>query len=224
MKNLAIIPARGGSIRIPKKNIKIFLGKPIIAYSIEIALKSGLFDSVMVSTDDDEIAGIAKKYGADIPFLRSETTSNAFAPLNDVVKEVKKEYEKRNIIFDNICLILPTAPLIKIENLQKGFDLLINSDFDSVRPVVPFGFPVQRAFLLDDSSEVRPMYPDEFPKRSQDLQKTYHDSGQFYWIKGNKDLSEKKGAFEIPEYEAQDIDNENDWKLAELKYRLLFDK
>jgi len=223
MKNLAIIPARGGSIRIPRKNIKMFLGKPIIAYSIEIALRSELFERVMVSTDDVEIARIAEKYGANVPFLRSETASNAFAPLNDVVLEVKSEYEKINETFDNICLILPTAPLITIENLEKGLELLVNSAFNSVRPVVPFGFPVQRAFLLDENSEVKPMFPDEFPKRSQDLQKTYHDSGQFYWIKGNKDLSKNKGAFEIQEYEAQDIDNENDWKLAELKYRLLFD-
>lgn len=223
MKNLAIIPARGGSIRIPRKNIKMFLGKPIIAYSIEIALRSKLFERVMVSTDDVEIARIAEKYGANVPFLRSDAASNAFAPLNDVVKEVKSEYEKINETFDNICLILPTAPLITIENLEKGFKMLINSGFNSVRPIVAFSFPVQRAFLLDENSEVKPMFPDEFPKRSQDLQKTYHDSGQFYWIKGEKDLSQNKGAFEIQEYEAQDIDNEVDWKLAELKYRLLFD-
>lgn len=224
MKNLAIIPARGGSKRIPRKNIKTFLGKPIIAYSVETAIKSGLFNEIMVSTDDDEIARIAKKYNAEIPFFRSKTTSNDYAPLNDVLEEVKSEYKKLNKSFDNICLILPTAPLIKIENLQKGFELLINSAFDSVRPVVPFGFPIQRAFLLDKNSEVIPMFPDEFPKRSQDLQKTYHDSGQFYWIKGEKDLLQNKGAFEIQEYEAQDIDNKVDWKLAELKYRLLFDQ
>jgi len=222
MKNLAIIPARGGSKRIPKKNIKKFLGKPIIAYSIETALKSGLFAEVMVSTDSREIAEIAEKYGAKVPFLRSKKTANDYAPLNDVFNEVVEQYKKNNIFFDNYCMILPTAPLISIENLKKGYDLLLNSNFYSIRPVVRFSFPIQRAFRLTAENQVIPMYPDDFKKRSQDLEPAFHDSGQFYWIKAGKDLSENKGAFEIQEIEAQDIDNETDWKLAELKYKLLF--
>jgi N-acylneuraminate cytidylyltransferase len=222
--NLAIIPARGGSKRIPKKNIKDFLGKPVIAYSIEAALRSGLFEEVMVSTDDKEIAETAMKYGAKVPFFRSSETSNDFAPLNDVLKEVVSEYKKRGREFDLICLMLPTAPLITLDNLRKGYELINNSGFDSVRPVVRFGFPIQRSFRLNEDNSVEPIFPEEFPKRSQDLEPAFHDSGQFYWIKGDKDLSSNKGAFEIPETEVQDIDNETDWKLAELKFKLMFDE
>jgi len=221
MKNLAIIPARGGSKRIPKKNIKEFLGKPIIAYSIETALKSGLFAEVMVSTDSREIAEIAEKFGAKIPFFRTEETANDYAPLNDVFNEVIEQYQKNNIFFDNYCMILPTAPLITVENLKKGFDLLLGSRFNSVRPVVRFSYPIQRAFRLTAENQVIPMYPDDFKKRSQDLEPAFHDSGQFYWIKAGNDLSANKGAFEITELEVQDIDNETDWQLAELKYKIL---
>ena len=220
-KNLAIIPARGGSKRIPKKNIKEFLGKPIIAYSIETALNSNLFDEVMVSTDSEEIAKIAKQYGANVPFLRSKETANDYAPLNEVIVEVKNKYKKTGKEFDFVCMILPTSPLISIENLKKAFDLLKNSNFDSVRPIVRFSFPIQRAFRLTDKNEVLPTNPNDFKKRSQDLEPAFHDAGQFYWIKGEKDLSTNKAAFEIPEIEAQDIDNEIDWKLAELKYKML---
>ncbi|NPA38135.1 MAG: pseudaminic acid cytidylyltransferase [Chlorobi bacterium] len=223
-KNLAIIPARGGSKRIPKKNIKNFLGKPVIAYSIEAALKSGLFDEVMVSTDDEEIAGVALQYGAKVPFFRSSETSNDFAPLNDVLNEVVREYKQSGKEFGYICMILPTAPLITLVNLKKGYELLQNSSFDSVRPVVRFSFPVQRSFRLKSDNSVEPLFPEDFPKRSQDLEPAFHDSGQFYWIKGGKDLSSNKGAFEIREYEVQDIDTETDWKLAELKFKLITDE
>ncbi len=220
MNNLAIIPARGGSKRIPRKNIKDFLGKPIIAYSIEAALKSGLFDEVMVSTDDKEIAEIAEKFGAKVPFMRSAEAANDYAPLNVVFLEVVEKYKEQGKFFDNYCLILPTAPLISIERLRQGYQILLNSDFDSVRPVVRFSFPIQRAFRMKDNNEVVPMFPELFMKRSQDLEPAFHDSGQFYWIRGGKDLSGNKGAFEIPELEAQDIDNEDDWKMAELKYKI----
>ena len=220
-KNLAIIPARGGSKRIPKKNIKNFLGKPIISYPIETALESCLFNEVMVSTDSKEIAEISEKYGAKIPFYRSIESSDDIAPLNQVVNEVIAEYKKIGKEFDFVCMILPTSPLITNENLKKAFDLLKNSNFDSVRPIVRFGFPIQRAFRLTDKNEVLPTNPNDFKKRSQDLEPTFHDSGQFYWIRGGKDLSTNKGAFEISDIEAQDIDNEIDWKLAELKYKML---
>lgn len=221
LKNIAIIPARGGSKRIPRKNIKDFLGKPIIAYSIEAALKSKLFDEVMVSTDDEEIADIAKKYGAKVPFFRSKATSDDFATLNDVYNEVINELKKINKNYNYACLILPTAPLITEYNLNKGLDLLKDSNFDSTRPVVKFGFPIQRAFRMDDTSYLEPFSPDDFKKRSQDLEASFHDSGQFYWIRGGKDLSKNKSGFEISEIEVQDIDSEIDWRLAELKYKLL---
>ncbi len=222
-KNLAIIPARGGSKRIPRKNIKNFFGKPVIAYSIETAQKSNLFDEIMVSTEDEEIAKIALQYGANIPFMRSARSANDYATINDVYREVLNKYQELEKTFDYVCLIFPVAPLISVDNLKKGLDLLKSSSFDSVRPVVRFGFPIQRAFRMIKNKEVIPMFPEYFLKRSQDLEPAYHDSGQFYWIKGNKDLSKNKGAFEISELECQDVDNETDWKMLELKYRLLND-
>ncbi|HRR10048.1 MAG TPA: pseudaminic acid cytidylyltransferase [Rhodothermales bacterium] len=220
-KNLAIITARGGSKRIPKKNIKLFCGKPIIAYSIEAALSSGLFDEVMVSTDDEEIRLVAEKYGATVPFLRSEETANDYAGLSVVIEEVKNEYQKREMNFDFVCCILPTAPLISVAALQKGFALLKERKADVILPVVKFSYPIQRAFkMTDDTLEM--FYPEFYEYRSQDLEPAYHDSGQFYWMKYDKSLKSKnKLGYEISEIEAQDIDTESDWKLAELKYKLL---
>lgn len=222
--NLAIIPARGGSKRIPKKNIKLFLNAPVIAYSIEIALKSGLFNEVMVSTDDPEIAGIAEKYGARIPFYRSNRTSDDHAILNDVLKEVISEYQKRNQNFDHICMILPTAPLIQLKHLIGGFKLLCDEPFDSVRPVVKYSYPIQRSFSMVNY-RIEMFYPEYYESRSQDLKPAFHDAGQFYWIYKDKLLTDpRKGAILISELECQDIDSEEDWKLAELKYQLLHHK
>lgn len=137
--NLAMITARGGSKRIPRKNIKEFCGKPILAYSIEAARASGAFEEVMVSTDDPEIAEIAKKYGASVPFFRSEATANDYASTDDVIMEVLKTYEKRGEHFDNFCCIYPTAPFVTGERLKQAMDLL--ADSDSVMPVVPFSYP-----------------------------------------------------------------------------------
>lgn len=224
MKNLAIIPARGGSKRIPKKNIKDFLGKPVIAYSIETALKSELFDEVMVSTDDHEISEIAIKHGANVPFFRSKSTADDFATLNDVFTEVKQRYQNSGRWFDVFGLILPTAPLVTVEILKKGYELLMASNFDSVRPVVRFGYPVQRAMRLTDG-KVSFMYPEYYKSRSQDLEPAFHDAGMFYFIQGNCELSVgNKGAFEISEMHAQDIDSEEDWRMAEMKYHALSKK
>jgi N-acylneuraminate cytidylyltransferase len=223
MRNLAIIPARGGSKRIPKKNIKDFLGKPIMAYSIETALHSGLFDEVMVSTDDEEIAQIAVQYGAKVPFMRSEKTANDFSTLSDVIEEVKEQYRLQNVFFENICCILATAPLLTIDILKKGLELLVEKKADSVRPVVRFSYPIQRAVKLDDNGKVIMFYPEHQYTRSQDLEAAFHDTGQFYWMKFETGLKgENKIGFEIPEIQVQDIDTEEDWKLAELKYNLFF--
>ena len=221
MKNLAIIPARGGSKRIPKKNIRDFLGKPIIAYSIEAALQSGLFDEVMVSTDDEEIAAVAKKFGAEVPFLRSPKNSDDYATLADVVVEVQTAYANLNINFDRICCILPTAPLLKIEHLKRGLQLLCEKKFHTVRPIVPFAYPIQRAFLRDAEGHLRWFDEKNASARSQDLVTTFHDAGQFYWIDAKFDLkSSQKGGFVIAETESQDIDNEMDWAMAIIKYKL----
>ncbi|MCB0383319.1 MAG: pseudaminic acid cytidylyltransferase [Psychroserpens sp.] len=226
MANLAIIPARGGSKRIPKKNIKLFLGTPIMAYSIEAAIKSNLFDEIMVSTDDDQIAQIAQQYGAKVPFLRSKDNANDFAVLADVIEEVRLNYLKKNKTFDTICCILPTAPFVKATTLVEAYQKLINNKFDSVFPVLQFSFPIQRALQINDQ-KVSMVWNEHLNSRSQDLEPRYHDSGQFYWIKESSFRVEKKlftansGALIISELNAQDIDTETDWKLAEIKYKLM---
>jgi len=221
-KNLCIIPARGGSKRILRKNIKEFLGKPIIAYSIEVALKSNLFEEVMVSTDDNEIKELAIKYGASVPFLRNDKTSDDNATLSDVIEEVKSSYQKLNLQFDTICCLLPTAPLVNIDILRNGFEQLIDKTVDSTRPVVKYAYPIQRALVLDDTNKMSFINPENALLRSQDLRITYHDAGMFYWMQFDKGLKGKnKYAFEISDMLAQDIDNMEDWKIAEMKYKFL---
>lgn len=225
--NLCIIPARGGSKRIPRKNIKDFLGKPIIAYSIQAALESGLFNEVMVSTDDEEIADVAVQYGATVPFLRSEETSNDFATTSVVLEEVIHQYKKQERFFSNLCCIYPCAPFVTKEKVHEAFQLLMGENYDSVFPVMSFSFPIQRALRKDMAAKVSYFYPEFQDARSQDLEKSYHDAGQFYWMNLKKIdltkslLTNNTGIIEITELEGQDIDNETDWKLAELKYTLL---
>ncbi len=226
MANLAIIPARGGSKRIPRKNIKPFLGKPIIAYSIESALKSNLFDEVMVSTDDEEIAKTARDYGAKVPFLRSNDNANDFAILADVVEEVIANYSEKNQSFENICCILPTAPFVTSSKIAEAYTKLTKDDFDSVFPVLEFSFPIQRSLKIADN-KIGMVWSKYLNSRSQDLEPRYHDSGQFYWLKttsfnnNKKLLTDNSGAIVISELHAQDIDTETDWKLAEIKYKLM---
>ena len=229
MKTLAIITARGGSKRIPRKNIKEFNGKPIIAYSIEAALKSGVFDEVMVSTDDEEIAEIARNYGASVPFLRSEKTANDFATTVDVIDEVIREYHSLDKDFDIFACIYPTAPFITADKLKESVEKLASSDADSLIPVVRFSYPPQRAMEIHDGRLVF-RQPENLSVRSQDLEPHYHDAGQFYVVKTESFLK-NKGIMvgqilpmELSELEVQDIDNEVDWKLAEMKYKLLQDK
>lgn len=219
--NLAIIPARGGSKRIPRKNIRDFLGRPIISVSISVAVDSGLFEEVMVSTDDPEIAEVALACGAKVPFMRSPETSNDFAPLADVIDEVKEQYGIQGRSFDNICCILPTAPLITVNNLRAGYQLLLDKGADSVRPLVRFGYAIERALKLTDG-RVEMLHPEHKYTRSQDLEPAFHDAGQFYWMKSECCLrGDNRYGFEISEVEAQDIDTEIDWKMAELKYQYL---
>jgi pseudaminic acid cytidylyltransferase len=225
MAKIAIIPARSGSKRIPSKNIKHFLGKPIISYSIEAALNSGLFDEVMVSTDDDQIAIIAKQYGANVPFFRSEKNSNDFATTFDVIEEVILKYKELDIVFDFICCIYASAPFVTEKKLTDSFHILNQNNFDSVFPIMPFGFPIQRA-LRQEENKVSFFYPEFSLSRSQDLEKSYHDAGQFYWMNTEICLNNKSivtnntGSMILTELEGQDIDNETDWQIAELKYKL----
>lgn len=225
MSAIAIITARGGSKRIPKKNIKEFCDKPIIAYSIEAALKSGIFDEVMVSTDSEEIAEIAEKYGAKVPFLRSSENAGDFASTADVIAEVLECYAREGKTFDYTCCIYPTAPFVTATKLQDALQKMIDEDADSLMPVVSFSFPPQRGMVIREG-KLSYMFPENAMKRSQDLETMYHDCGQFYFLKTDEFLKEKKlvlnkaTAMEMSELEVQDIDNESDWNLAELKYRL----
>lgn len=227
---IAIITARGGSKRIPKKNIKLFNDKPVIAYSIEAALLSGLFDEVMVSTDDEEIAKISKQYGAIIPFLRSSKTSDDYATSADVLKEVLQSYHQQQTrSFEYACCIYPTAPFVTASKLIDAFQRLKQTGADSILPVTRFSFPIWRSFKMEEG-RVSYNWPEFAPKRSQDLPPSFHDCGQFYFFKTSvfletgKIITENTIGLEVPESEVQDIDNEEDWKIAEIKYNFLCQK
>jgi len=227
MANLAIIPARGGSKRISKKNIKDFFGKPILAYSIEAALNSGLFDEVMVSTDSEEISSIAKSYGATVPFFRSTKNADDFATTSEVINEVIEVYQNNEKYFKYSCCIYPTAPFITSDILIDAYKTLSKNDFDSVFPVLEYSFPIQRAMKMDSQGKIKMITPEHLNTRSQDLNKSFHDAGQFYWFnverfKDNKKIfTANSGGIILPETKVQDIDNEMDWKLAELKYQFI---
>lgn len=226
MKAIAIITARGGSKRIPRKNIKDFCGKPIICYSIEAALNAGIFDEVMVSTNDREIADIAINAGAKVPFFRSEATSGDYAATADVLLEVLDEYEKRGKVFEHMACIYPTAPFISADKLKAAYKKFIDNAADVVMPIVRFSFPPQRCLVMNgEFAEYK--WRENFNCRSQDLEAWYHDCGQFYFYnaeaykKCRGQFLEGIVPFEMPEAEVQDIDNEDDWKIAEIKYQLM---
>lgn len=223
MGSIAIITARGGSKRIPRKNVKLFCGKPIITYSIEAALQSGLFEEVMVSTEDEEIARIAKEAGAQVPFMRSSESAGDYASTDDVLLEVLAAYKERGREFDSFCCLYPTAPFVTAEKLKTAMGLLEKAD--SVMPVVPFSFPPQRCMVLNEEGELRMKWPEHAKTRSQDLEPYYHDCGQFYCCRTEPFLEYK--TTDLPhmvpmimsELEVQDIDNPDDWEIAELKYQ-----
>ena len=223
MKNLCIIPARGGSKRIPRKNIKEFLGKPIIAYSIESAIETGLFDEVMVSTDDEEIAEVAKQYGAKVPFMRSAEAASDYASTADVLKEVIAKYKELGEEFDNFCCFYATAPLVQSKDVASAFERLQQSDFTCVYPVVQFSYPIWRCLDIAEDGTMKRHWPEYENSRSQELPKEYHDTGTFYWYKTKEWLAGnvKTGGIVVDETSIQDIDTETDWKLAEIKYNLL---
>ena len=225
-KAIAIITARGGSKRIPKKNIKEFCGKPIIAYSIRAALDSGIFDEVMVSTDSEEIAEIARAYGAKVPFMRSAKTSDDFATTADVLMEVLERYQEMDRTFDVMSCIYPTAPFVTPQKLQSAYDTLKKEQAVMAMPVVAFSYPPQRSYVLNGNM-LEMKWKENYNKRSQDLEKMYHDAGQFYmyqveaFVRLKGQMTESIVPVIIDEMEVQDIDNESDWKLAELKYQMI---
>ena len=229
MNAIAIITARGGSKRIPRKNIKEFCGRPIIEYSIKAALNSNIFEEVMVSTDDEQIAAVAKAAGANVPFFRSAKTAGDFATTADVLNEVFDRYKAQGREFDYACCLYPTAPFITANKLKAAMNMLICPDTDSVVPVVPFSFPPQRGFVINDDI-LSYQYPEYRNTRSQDLPTIYHDCGQFYCFKVDMFLQHNTAVygnvrpFIVDETEVQDIDNLSDWHLAEIKYRFMLEQ
>lgn len=227
MKSLAIIPARGGSKRIPRKNIRDFLGMPIIAYSIKAALESGVFEEVMVSTDDEEIAEVAKRYGASVPFIRSKETANDYATTADVINEVLDTYSKLGRTFDNVACIYATAPFVTATRLKAAIEILNSGIADSAFTCVEFSYPVLRGLVINEQGKIHMKWPEFKNSRSQDLEKIYHDAGQFYlstvnsFKKSNGFWGENTAPIVLPELEVQDLDTLTDWTLAEMKYRLL---
>lgn len=229
MKNIAIITARGGSKRIPRKNIKEFCGKPIIAYSIEAALESGMFEEVMVSTDDDEIAAISQKYGAHVPFMRSAETASDYATTRDVLLEVLHEYAMVGTNFEYMTCIYPTAPFVTGRKLSDAMGMLLNSKGSLLIPVVKYSYPPQRSYVINDG-KLKFKWEEYRYTRSQDLEDYYHEAGQFYCYKIDDYLAndglikDNIIPFILKESEVQDIDTMEDWKIAELKYNLMKDK
>lgn len=224
MPRLAIIPARGGSKRISGKNIRSFCGKPIIAYSIEAAFNSGLFDEVMVSTDDEKIADVARKYGASVPFMRSRENSDDFATTLSVIREVLHQYSGAGQDFEAVCCIYATAPMITPERLREGLQLLNSGEVASVFPVLAYSFPIQRSLSVTEDAFACLNWPEYVNTRSQDLPQAYHDAGQWYWLRpekiGDRLFADHSKVLVLSEMEAQDIDNEDDWKMAEIKYSI----
>jgi N-acylneuraminate cytidylyltransferase len=225
--NLAVIPARGGSKRIPRKNIRDFCGKPIIAYSIETALAAGLFDQVIVSTDNEEIALVAREFGAETPFVRPAEIADDHTSTNSVIKHAIEWYQERAHTFSLVCCIYATAPFLQVKYLKEGHDKLINSDKSFAFSVTSFPFPIQRAIRITAEDEVEAFWPEHNISRSQDLEESYHDAGQFYWGRPkaflNNQVTFSKISIPIllPRYLVQDIDSMEDWKCAELMWKAM---
>lgn len=225
--NIAIIPARGGSKRIPRKNIKAFHGKPMIAYSIEAAVNSQCFDKIIVSTDDAEIADIAIKHGAEVPFIRPDNISDDYATTLDVIKHAIEFTESQGWAVKNVCCIYATAPFLIPEFIQKGLDELTSAEIDYAFSATSFPFPIQRALKLSDEQRVEMFQPEHLNTRSQDLEEAYHDAGQFYWgtksafLQRKPFFSPQSKAVLLPRKRVQDIDTNEDWELAEALYKAL---
>lgn len=225
---VCIIPARGGSKRIPRKNIRPFRGRPMLLWSVEAALMSGAFDSVLVSTDDDEIADVARAAGAEVPFLRSARTSNDYATTADVLAEVLEQLSKIGHNYTLGCCLYPTAPFVQGRDLANGRARLEDSDFDVMMPIAAFSYPIWRSLARDAAGRVLLNFPENLNARSQDLPAAYHDVGQWYWFRTAAFLRTQvlmgtnTGSIVVPADRMQDIDTEEDWTIAEYKHERLF--
>lgn len=230
MKTLAIIPARGGSKRIERKNVRPFAGVPVIAYSIRAALDSACFDEVMVSTDDEEIAATARKYGATVPFMRSAATADDFATTADVIREVLDRYEKEGRRFDAIACIYATAPFVTADRLRQGFGIIERGEARAAFSCVEYSYPIQRSLVIAPDGRIGMKFPEYADTRSQDLSKSYHDAGQFYFttVSAFRECGSLWGPdtrpIILPETEVQDLDTPQDWIIAEMKYAVLSGK
>ena len=228
--NLCVIPARAGSKRIPKKNIKIFCGKPIIAWSIELAIASKCFDKIIVSTDDKEIADLAKSYGVDVPFMRPKKISDDYTGtipvISHAIKWQIKHYQKPLYV----CCIYATAPFIKLSDLKNGLKILKSSGSDYVFPAANFAYPIQRSFRIKKNKRLEMFYQEHLNSRSQDLDEAFHDAGQFYWgltetwLDNKPIISDNSIPLLIPRDRVQDIDTFDDWKIAERMFDIINDK
>lgn len=225
MKNIAIITARGGSKRIPRKNIKKFMGKPMIYYAISACLESGVFDEVMVSTDCPEIAEISIKFGAKVPFMRSSKTSDDYATTFDVLEEVVNEYQKSGIKFDNVCCVYPCVPFLNADTLKDAWERFINIQSDGLMPVCKYPVPIEWAMKIEDNLLV-PNDRAAQKIRSQDLEPKYFDAGMFYFLKTDVMMREKTivlqktSPYLMDESQVQDIDTQEDWEMAEVKWQI----
>jgi N-acylneuraminate cytidylyltransferase len=224
---LCVIPARGGSKRIPKKNTKTFLGQPIIAYSIKAALSSGCFDRVVVSTDDNEIAQIANKYGAETPFRRPDELANDYTATLPVIQHAIEMIEIEGVKISEVCCLYATAPFVQSQAIQKAYQQMKATSSDYCFSVTRYAFPIQRSIKITEQQRVEMLYPEHLNARSQDLEETYHDAGQFYWgkVEAFKQLkpifSEDSSPFILDNHLVQDIDTLEDWKRAEVMYQVL---
>lgn len=225
--NVAIIPARGGSKRIPRKNIKMFCGKPMIARSIDAAQKSGVFDRIIVSTDDEEIAAVAKEYGAEVPFMRPEELSNDFAGTIPVIRHAVEWLTINGESVDFVCCVYATAPFIRPEDIIRGLNTIREQQADYSFTVTRFPYPIQRALKVNQQKQISMFSPEMFHVRSQDLEESWHDAGQFYWGTSSAWLNEKpifsanSYSIELPRERVQDIDTQEDWRVAEWLYKAM---
>jgi pseudaminic acid cytidylyltransferase len=224
---LCVIPARGGSKRIPRKNIKDFCGKPMIAWSIEAAIKSKCFNRIVVSTDDVEIASVAERYGAEIPFIRPAELADDYSGTTAVIAHAIGWHHSQGETAEKVCCLYATAPFIQADDLQNGLDILDRSGADYAFSVTSYAFPIQRAIRITDNQRVEMFQPEHFNTRSQDLEEAWHDAGQFYWGRAAAWLA-KKPIFSndavpvlMPRHRVQDIDTAEDWERAQLMFRLL---
>ena len=222
--NLCVIPARGGSKRIPKKNIKNFCGKPIIAWSIQQAVASKCFDKIIVSTDDTEIADLAKSYGADVPFMRSKTLSDDHTGTGPVISHAVKWQIENCQKPQYVCCIYATAPFIQLSDLQNGLKILKNFGPEYTFSATNYTYPIQRSFRIKKNKKIEMFYPEHYNSRSQDLEEAFHDAGQFYWgltdawLENKPILGENAMPILINPGRVHDIDTLQDWKIAEIKF------